>query len=131
MRYARFFGSFVLIATLASMIGCAKINANKSFDLDVGEAKHFTLDNVGGKIRVEVSSTEPVNVDVVVADKADSVLNEISSMKRPAKDKVLDQQSKTKAMTSEVTVPGSQGIGVVVSGNVGPKKASVKIDLKN
>ena len=131
MHVGRRIAPLIVFAAFATILGCGKMSAGKAFDLDVGDAKHFTVDNVGGKFRVEVTSSEPINIDVVVAGQADPVLNEITAMKRPTKDKVLYQQTKTKAVSEEVTVPASQGLGVVVSGNAGPKKANVKIEVKN
>ena len=113
--------------------GCQKaLNLEKTLTLTVGAVEVpaiVTAPRGEQKIRVGVTSAEPINVDVVLeADRA-ALTETLLSGKRPATGKTLASKEQVKSDTVTATVPAGKDYAVVLSGAA--KSTEVKVTVKS
>jgi hypothetical protein len=81
------------------------------------------------KIRVSVTSAEPINVDVLLEANRPAVMEALQAGKRPAADKLMASKEQATADTLSVTVPAGKEFAVVLSGS--KKETEVKLSVKS
>jgi hypothetical protein len=81
------------------------------------------------KVRISVTSAEPVNIDVVLEANQPAVMEVLQAGKRPAADKVLASKEQAKAETLSVTVPAGKGFAVILSG--AKKETEAKVSVRS
>jgi hypothetical protein len=81
------------------------------------------------KVRVSVTSAEPVDLDVVLEANRAAVTEGIQANRRPAADKVLASKEQTKADTLSVTIPAGKEFAVLLSG--AKKETEAKVTVKS
>ena len=118
----------LVLALLIGLAGCAsKINYEQSFTLPPNEAKILIFDppNKAQKIRVEVTSEEPVTVSIALAkDITQQMEDDMSTGYVPKQ--VLQSKQKVKDVVLEADIPAKQEFKVYISG---PKKTPVKVKV--
>jgi hypothetical protein len=122
------FSGFVLLVP-----GCQRpLNMEKTINLTPGSVEvPAIVDAPRGeqKVRVSVTSAEPVNVDVVLELNRPAVMEALQAGTRPAADTVLASKVQVKADTASVTIPAGKEFAVVLSGAT--KKTEVKVTVKS
>lgn len=126
---ALFLGFFA--AALLALPGCQQVNVEKALTLEPGDILQPAI--VDGprsqqKIRVEVTATEPIDVDVALESDASDVISGLRASKRPA-GKVLATKQGVKSDTMEATIPAGKSYTVIVSG--AKKKSEVKLKVNS
>jgi hypothetical protein len=111
--------------------GCQKVNIDKTIPLSAGSVEGITIDAPRGeqKIRVSVTSAEPVDVDVVLGTNKAVAMDNLASGKRPAADKVVASKLKVKTDTISATIPAGKEYAIVLSGAA--KTTEVKLSVKS
>ena len=120
-----------LLAAFFVASGCSpqKLNVDRDVSVGPGDARQVGIDGPKAeqKVRVQVTATEPVNVDLALDSKSGDLMNKLSADKRPAPGEVLASKEKTKSDTLEGTVPAGQAFSIYVSGAT--KKSDVKLKI--
>lgn len=112
--------------------GCQKVNQEKTVTVSVGSVDApIILSAPRGeqKIRVSVTSAEPVDVDVVLEANRAGVTETLLAGKRPAADKVVASKVKAKTDTISATIPAGKEYAIVLSGAM--KSTEVKLSVKS
>jgi hypothetical protein len=111
--------------------GCQKVNVNDTISLSAGSVEARTIDAPRGeqKIRVSVTSAEPIDVDVVLGTNKAVAMDNLASGKRPAADKVIASKLKAKTDTISATIPAGKEYAVLLSGAA--KTTEVKLSVKS
>jgi hypothetical protein len=128
---------FVMVLCLTGFAllvpGCQRpLSMEKTINLSPGDVEVPAIVDAPRseqKIRVSVTSAEPVNVDVVLELNRPAVMEALQSSKRPTADKVLASKEQVKADTVSVTIPAGKEFAVVLSGAT--KKTEVKVTVKS
>jgi hypothetical protein len=118
-------------AALLAMPGCQQVNVEKALTLEPGDILQPAI--VDGprslqKIRVEVTATEPIDVDLALESDATDVVNGLRASKRP-QGKVLATKQGVKSDSVEATIPAGKSYTVIVSG--AKKKSEVKLKVNS
>jgi hypothetical protein len=114
------------------LAGCQKVNQEKTVSLTAGAVEApIILSAPRGeqKIRVSVTSAEPVDVDVVLEANRAGVNETLLSGKRPAADKVVASKAKARTDTISATIPAGKEYAIVLSGAT--KTTEVKLSVKS
>lgn len=112
--------------------GCQRVNQEKTISLAAGDIKApiiVSAPRSQQKIRVSVTSAEPVDVDVVLEANRAGVEATLLAGKRPAADKVVASKEKVKSDTLSATIPAGKEYAVVLSGAT--KTTEVKVTVKS
>ena len=120
----------VLLAAFLGAAGCnqQKLNVERDVTVSGGDIRQVTPEGPKAeKVRVQVTATEPVNIDVVLDSRAGEIMNKLQADKRPTTGEVLGSKEKAKNDVLDVTVPGGQPFSVLVSGAT--KKSDVKLKI--
>jgi hypothetical protein len=132
----RALGSAVLLAALFMVPGCTPpFHFEKTFQFDFGTTQMYDIDAPRGeqKIRVEVTSAEPVNIDVAATTQKKTAEGFIDrGRKNPEKgDAPTFLASKEGVTTGSVdaTIPAGTAYTVFISGT--KKKTEVKLTVKS
>jgi len=115
---------------LLVLVGCHKLNYEKSESLSPGETKTYTVEAPKGdqKVRVVARSSEgPVSVYLVLQHEAQAVEAAITGGHTPPKDKVLAGAEKQNEVTLDATVPAKNEFTVIVGG--ASKKTTITVKV--
>ena len=122
-----FLGFSLLVA------GCQKaIKLDKTTTLAVGAVEASVILSAPGselKIRVSITSADPVDVDVVLETNREAVMETLLVGKRPAADMVVASMLKAKTDTVSATIPAGVQYAVLLSGAT--KSTDVKLTMKS
>jgi hypothetical protein len=126
---ALFLGFFA--AALLALPGCQQVSVEKALTLEPGDILQPAI--VDGprsqqKIRVEVTATEPIDVDVTLESDASEVIKGLRVSKRP-EGKLLATKQGVKSDAVEATIPAGKSYTVIVSG--AKKKSEVKLKVNS
>lgn len=122
-----------LVALPLMLAGCGgvKLNQEAKFTVQPGESKIFTLDPAKSPntIKVDLSSDQPVTIDVFEMSKQAAIKDARDKNKAPAKEDVWAMHEKVIAQKFEVVVPANATCVVQVT--PGTKAAAVTLKMKN
>ena len=121
----------VLGLCVLGVAGCQKVKIDKTIPLSAGSVESIIIDAPRGeqKIRVSVTSAEPVDVDVVLGTNKAVVMDTLASGKRPAADKIVASKSKTKTDSFSATIPAGKEYAILLSGAA--KTTEVTLSVKS
>jgi len=123
-----------LAVVLLMLPGCPSghtLDYEKTVSMEPADTKFYTIDAPRSqqKIRVQVDSAEPVDVDVTLeTDKAD-VEKALQAQKRPDAAKLLASKQGAKSESVEAMIPAGKSFTIVLSG--AKKKTEVKLKVKS
>ena len=113
--------------------GCQKaVNIDKTITLTAGSVEApaiLSAPRGEQKIRVSVTSAEPIDVDVVLETNRAGVNETLLLGKRPAADQVVASKAKAKTDTVLATIPAGKEYAIVLSGAA--KTTEVKLTVKS
>ena len=122
-----------LIAAVLFASGCQRsLSLEKTVKLAPGDVKAPAIvDAPRGdqKVRISVTSAEPLNVDVVLEVNRPAVMEALQASKRPAADKLLASKEQAKDETLSVTIPAGKEYAVILSG--AKKETEAKLTVKS
>jgi hypothetical protein len=124
-------------ALLMTLPGCAsRVNFEKSLALEPMEIKTYTIDAPRGaqKIRIEVDSKEPIDVDVAFESDAERFQTYLergrtSHANKDGPPPVLASKQNVTQHSLEATVPAGKAFSVLISG--AKKKTDVKLKVNS
>ena len=124
-------GCFLGFALLIA--GCQKaISLDKTTTLTVGAVEASVILSAPRselKIRVSITSADPVDVDIVLETNREAVTKALLVGKRPAGDMVVASMLKVKTDTVSATIPAGMQYAVLLSGAT--KSTDVKLTMKS
>jgi hypothetical protein len=118
------------LALVATLSGCtSRVNFEKTVSLTTGNIMAYSIDAPRGeqKVRIQIDSTEPINVDVgFEADGAD-IHKALERDQRPTG--LIASKVGAKQDELDATIPAGKAFTVYLSG--ARKKAEVKLSVKS
>ena len=130
-RHPAALGILFVAAVLLALPGCQGVNVEKALTLEPGDIVQPAIVDAPRsqqKIRVEVTATEPIDVDVALESDASDVVNGLRVSKRP-ESKVLATKQGVKSDAVEATIPAGKSYTVILSG--ARKKSEVKLKVSS
>jgi hypothetical protein len=121
----------LLLTGLLTLTGCPQsVNVEKTVTLEPGDIKQPAIIDAPRsqqKIRVDVNSGEPIDVDVALESEAADIVKNLGAGKRPEAAKVLASKQGVKTEAVEATIPAGKSYTVILSG--AKKKTEVKVKV--
>jgi inosine-uridine nucleoside N-ribohydrolase len=116
------------VLALFALAGCSKIHEQRSFTLEPGEVHDFTVSAPlsDQKIKVEVTSEQPLNVWVILEKDIPQGKTEFDPESLPSG--VLAKEKATKQATLTATIPAKEKFRVYFDAAVKKTNVTVKID---
>jgi hypothetical protein len=116
------------VLAVCAVAGCSKIHEQRSFTIESGGAYslHITAPLSEQKVKVEVTSDEPVNVWVILEKDVPSGKDDFDP--ETLKSGVLGKEKATKQATLTVTVPAKEKFRVQFDGVAKKTTVTAKID---
>lgn len=125
--------SAVLLAGLFTLTGCPqRVNVEKTVTLEFGDIKQPAIIDAPRsqqKVRVDVNSAEPIDVDVALESEAADITKSLTAGKRPDAAKLLASKQGVKTDAVEATIPAGKSYTVILSG--ARKKTEVKVKVNS
>lgn len=111
--------------------GCQRVNVEKTINLTAGAVEVSIIDAPRSqqKVKVSITSADPIDVDVVLEANKAAVMETLLSGKRPAADKVLASKEKVKSDALSATIPAGKEYAILFSGAA--KTTEVKVNVKS
>ena len=116
-----------LLAILA-LAGCSKIHEQRSFTVDAGGAHSLSITAPLSeqKVKVEVTSDEPINVWVVLEKDVPAGKDDFDP--ESLKSGVVAKEKDTKQATLTATIPAKEKYRVYINGPAKKANVTVKVD---
>jgi hypothetical protein len=123
----------LMLVLLTSLAGCRKpvLDLDRQFDLTQETPSYtFTVDPVKSeqKIKVKVTSEEPVSVAICLQKEAEVVEKEVFA--RKFSDKTLAKELRTKDAALEATTPANEAVAIIVTREAN-KATKVRLKASN
>jgi hypothetical protein len=116
------------VLAVCALAGCSKIHEQRSFTIEPGDAHGFTVSAPlsDQKVKVEVTSDEPLNVWVILEKDIPQGKTEFDP--ESLKSGVLAKEKATKQATLTATVPAKEKFRVYFDAAAKKTNVTVKID---
>lgn len=125
--------AFALGLLLLALAGCQRpVSEDKSLTLQPGDIVQPAIvpaPRGEQKVRVEVTASEPIDVDVALEEQKEPIMSALRTDKRPDAAKTLKSQPQTKSATLDVTIPAGKEYTVILSG--ARKKSDVRVKVNS
>src|SRR5215211_6277980 len=116
------------VLAVCAFAGCSKIHEQRSFTIESGGA--YTLNITAPlseqKVKVEVTSDEPINVWVILEKDVPGGKDEFDP--ESLKSGVLAKEKDTKQVTLTATIPAKEKYRVYINGPAKKASVTVKVD---
>jgi hypothetical protein len=124
---------FWLPSVMVLMVGCAKLDAEKTATLEGGDFKAFSIDGPSSEQKVNVSVTSTgasIDAYVVLEGDPDAALKIAAELMRGNKPpaSVVDSKQKITQGTLSATIPAKKGYSILLV-NGSTKQAEVKVKI--
>jgi hypothetical protein len=116
------------VVAVCALAGCSKIHEQRQFTIDAGGSHRLqiTAPLSEQKVKVEVTSDEPINVWVVLEKDVPGGKEEFDP--ELLKSAVLAKEKETKQATLTATIPAKEKYWVYINGAVKTTHVTVKVD---
>jgi len=119
----------LLALSLLVAVGCQRLNVEKDIHVSPGEVQDVIIDAPRSeqKIKVDVTSTAPIDVYVILSSDQQVVKDKLLGNRSPDPSKLLANQQKAENASLDATIPAKNEFRILLAGAKKPADVKVKV----